>query len=121
MQQAIMVNALGQIISEHREDNTVDMAKLGRQSIERFSEVLHSETLQRWYVVFRDAAPQSYHGTLLSMGLAEDAQVPAGLYEAHVVPELGRDPVPTFARYSDAVTAERLVLRLMMERGEFNE
>lgn len=123
MQQAIMIDALGRIVGEHREDNKVDMSTFGRQHITRFSEVVFNDYAQRWYVSFRSGAPREYWGKAMSVELVEQAGVPAGLWYAERIPAPDTPvgvAVPTFERYSDAVTAERLVLRWMMSTGAFS-
>lgn len=121
MTQAIQIDALGRIMSEHREDSPVNMAEFGDQDIVRFSEVLFDKVTQRWYVVFRDAAPAKFVGKVMQAGTVLAAGVPEDLYDLRMIAavELGVS-APTFATYSDAVEAERAVLRWMMKTGRFH-
>ena len=119
-QQAIMIDALGRIKSEHREDSPVNMAEFGQQEITRFSEVLHDTDFQCWYVVFRSGAPDAYHGGYITLDLAEEAGADRGIPNDALAFAPGV-AVCTYALYSEAVEAERAVLRWMMRTGKFHD
>lgn len=119
--QAIKIDALGRIMSEHREDSPVDLSQFGPQSITRFSEVLFHEASQLWYIQFRDGAPEKYRGQNLTCSMARHAGVPDDAYAKLLQTADAPDWVPGFTSYSGAVEVEREVLRWMMRTGKFHE
>lgn len=119
--QEIAVDALGRAVSAYKDDNPVALSVLGPQRITRFSEVLHDDEKQGFYVYFKEAAPEEYQDTVLWKQLLDEAghtdreawvSVPLGQWAFE------RDHRVLFPTYTAAVKAEQAVLSLMMRRGE---
>ena len=117
--QHIKVDALGRPTSAYKDGNPVDLKRLGDQRIERFSEVLHDETHQKFYVQFRVSAPEGLRGTLLGEGLHYSATGHEPAFKGFVnVPEAGKQVACLFDTYQAAVDAEQAVLHYLMIQGE---
>lgn len=122
MEQNIMVDALGRAVCAYKDENPVSLSVLGRQRIERFSEVLFDEERQGFYVCFGPAAPDGYEGRVLWAKLMQDAghedststsHVPLGMWEYEDMRRV------IFETYAKAVAAEVAVLNMMLRKGEF--
>ena len=120
--QMIQVDALGRPMGEYREDSPVRLAGLGRQTIERFSVIHHDEPSQRFFVEFRETAPEGWCGRLL-YPLAGTIYCPRAV-EAddtdHTCIEWGgqKHHVLSFPTYARAIEAEREVIATAMAQGE---
>ena len=112
MEQNIMVDALGRAVCAYKDENPVSLSVLGRQRIERFSEVLFDEAEQGFYVRFADAAAADYRDRTLDDPMMKEAG-----HEDHTC-WFGMDAV-CFETYAKAVAAEVAVLNMMLRNEEF--
>lgn len=111
MKQSLMIDALGRVMGERRDDSPIPMNTFGAEKVTRFSEVLFDEAAQMWYVEFRDGAPEKYRGQELTGDLVHR-------FFGHIDEDAcGRVHFP---EYASAVQVERAVLAGMMKAGEFN-
>lgn len=124
MRQMIQVDALGRPMAEYSESAPINLAELGAQAIQRFSIIHHDEGAQRFFVEFRETAPDGWCGRLL-YPLAADMYCPRAML-AETTNMVGidwngqRHYVVAFPSYALAVEAEREVISSLMLRGELH-
>lgn len=121
--QHIMVDTFGRVVSAYADDNTVDLSALGRQSIKRFSEVLHDEERQLFFVQYRDTAPEALRDSHLTLGqyfAATQDEEPSVRLSRRLRDWAGRSEHDTafFVTYKMAVEGEQAVLRHLMIEGD---
>lgn len=121
MSQVMMINSLGQIVSEFRDDSPIKLSNFGKVNITRFSEVIFNESIQRWYVSFRDGAPEEWRGRNLTQDLLNKAapQIEIPTMVCTYISDCGED-IPAWSTYKEAVNAERIVLVWMIREGMFS-
>ncbi len=120
-EQKVMIDALGRMVGEYKDDNPVDFGKFGDQHIVRFSEVLHDQKHQKFYVMYREGAPEMYHGKALTSSdcTASGYGLPA-LSTTLRESDYPYQCTALFNTYGDAVKAEQAVLKWMMLHGDSN-
>jgi hypothetical protein len=121
-EQRVMIDLFGRPVSAYTDTNPIDLSKMGRQSIVRFSEVLFDETLQLFYVEYRDSAPARYRGKRLTFGqyfAATETAPPGEAASTRVRGWAGVNAMSAalFPTYKDAIYGEQAVLALMMNEG----
>lgn len=122
--QMVQVDALGRPMGEYREDSPVGLGALGAQTIQRFSIIHHDEASQRFFVEFRETAPDGWCGRLLyplAGGLFCPRAMEADTTDIAKVRWNERDHyVLSFPSYALAVEAEREVISTLMLQGDLH-
>ena len=113
--QEIKVDALGRPVCAYDEKEPVSLRVLGRQTIERFSMIEHDADLQRFYIVFDRSSPyRAGREVTINDFKIREVEIPVD-FETEEDSTYDR---PLFARYADAILAERALLSAMMRTGE---
>lgn len=112
--QEIKVDVFGRPIAAYIETAPVNLRVLGAQRIERFTQILHDEDEQRFYILFDKAAPYraGRSATYLSFN-RRDVVIPVNHTPSREDPNL-----PMFDSYADAIKAEQALLSAMLRTGE---